>query len=889
MSMIGKSLVHYEITSQLGKGGMGEVYQAKDSKLGRDVAIKILPEEFARDADRVARFQREAKLLASLNHPNIAAIYGLEESDGTNFLVMELIEGNTLADRIKTGPIPVEDALKLALQIAEALEAAHEKGVVHRDLKPANIKITPEGKIKVLDFGLAKALAEEQVDVNSPDSPTLSEFATRQGIILGTAAYMSPEQAKGKAVDRRTDIWAFGIVLYEMLTGRQLFASETVLDTLAAILRKEPNWEKVPVGVRSLLRRCLQKDSIKRLRDIGYLKLELEEILRNTSDSLLQPLTAVECRTKLRMILPWVAAAVFLTAIITGVAVWRLNPPEPSQVIRYDYELPEGQQFSFLGNQALAVSRDGRKLVYSTDNGLYLRSLDEFTSKLIAGTEERVYAPFFSPDGKWIGYFSDTDQKFKKITVSGGLPLALCGAQNVTGASWDKDGTIVFSQAARDITRISGDKGNPQSIVKWQSGQFRCPQILPDGKSILYTYSPSSSPPKIMVQSLKSGDSRELATGLDARYISTGNLIYQSPNRKDVFAVRFDPAALRIMSEPVLILEGVNQFAVSASGTLVYIPETLVPANSGRTLVWVDREGKEEPLSAEPNDYTDIRISPDGERIALQVSSPAANIYVWDIVRENMMRLTLDEGTNSTNPLWTSDGKRILFTTYYGTAELGDLYWKASDGMGKAEKLASSPGRGLYPNSWSKDGETLVLWEVTRDTGYDFDIGTLSMEGDHIRKALLQEQYWEYYPRVSPDGRWMAYTSNESGRLEVYICPFPDVKKGSKWKVSSNGGNCAIWSPDGQELYYQNENAIMAVPIETGAECKPGKPTVLFRGTLGKIISSSSFDISFLTYWDISPKDGRFLMLKDPGAEVPRKINIVLNWFEELKKRVPVK
>ena len=429
--MIGKALAHYEITLQLGKGGMGEVYLAKDQKLGRDVAIKVLPEEFAKDSDRVARFQSEAKVLASLNHPNIAAIHGLEESGGTNFLVLELMEGETLADRIKSGPIPVEESLKLALQIAEALEAAHEKGVIHRDLKPANIKVTPDDKVKVLDFGLAKAFAGDQEELNLSNSPTLSNAAAQQGVILGTAAYMSPEQARGKSVDKKADIWAFGAVLFEMLTGRQLFTGETVSGTLAAVLTREPEWGKIPARVVPLLRRCLSKDPNKRCRDIGDVKLEIEGILADPSAAFIQPITKDEPRAKLLTMLPWIAAAIFLTAIIAWVAVWKFRPREPRQVVRLDYELPEGQQLnkSILGNFNLAVSPGGSQFAYGTTEGLYVRSMDARDARLISGTNKDSVHPFFSPDGKGLFYRNGDSVTAVQVqtepTFKAGKPVAL--------------------------------------------------------------------------------------------------------------------------------------------------------------------------------------------------------------------------------------------------------------------------------------------------------------------------------------------------------------------------------------------------------------------------------------------------------------------------------
>jgi serine/threonine-protein kinase len=488
MSMIGKILAHYEITSRLGKGGMGEVYRAKDQKLGRDVAIKVLPEEFAKDADRVSRFQREAKLLASLNHPNIAAIHGLEESGGTDFLVLELVEGQTLADRIKAGPVPVEEALKLALQIAEALEAAHEKGVIHRDLKPANIKVTPDGKVKVLDFGLAKAFAGDQADLNLSNSPTLSNAATQQGVILGTAAYMSPEQARGKPVDKRADIWAFGVVLFEMLNPRGMFEGHTVSDTLAAVLMREPEWERLPIylhpRIRLLLERCLEKEAKNRYSGIGDARVDIKDALADPSGLLVQPLTTEKPRARWRTILPWVTAV--LGIVIVGVAVWKIKPSEPRQVTRFYYELPSGRRFNNPAGQVIAVSPDSRQFVYSTSEGLYLRSMDELDARLIAGTiSENPCDPLFSPDGKWIVFYSLASKQLKKIAVGGGAPITLCDIPFFQGANWEVDNKITYGAGSGRIMRVSANGGTPELLFQAKGENVGRPQILPGGKSVL--------------------------------------------------------------------------------------------------------------------------------------------------------------------------------------------------------------------------------------------------------------------------------------------------------------------------------------------------------------------------------------------------------------------
>ncbi len=707
MPEIGQSLSHYSIVEKIGRGGMGEVYRAKDQKLGRDIAIKVLPEEYVRDADRVARFQREAKLLASLNHPNIAAIYGLEESGGTQFLVLELVEGDTLADRIKRGPIPVEEALKLALQIAEALESAHDKGVIHRDLKPANIKVTPDGKVKVLDFGLAKAFAGEQAELNLSNSPTLSDMATQQGVILGTAAYMSPEQAKGKAVDKRTDIWAFACVLYEILTGQAAFQGEDVTEILAAVVKLGPNLDLLPANlhyrVREVITLCLQKEQKKRYRDIGDVQLELEQALADPSGLLVPPTAAAKRRPNLQMVIPWLAAALVLGAIIAGVAVWKLKPApptEPQRVMRFEYYLPEDQQFNIasLSGDTIAISSDGSKFVYSTSNGLYVRSIEEPVARLVPGTESDPQSPFFSPDGKWLGYWSQADKKLKKIAVGGGVPLSLCDAGFIFGPIWYKDNTIVYSDIPTGILRVSANGGTPEILIK---GMFSAPQLLPDGKSILFTDS-SSTDYRILVQQLALGARKELFAGGGGYYLPTGHIIYGLGN--DLLAVSFDLDKLEVRSGPVPLIQDLTFDAVSDNGTLVYIPGKLPIYGEDRTLVWVDRNGKEEPAAGLANYFVASRISPDGSKVALGVGERSENSSIWigDLRRKTLMRVIYGKGWHH-SPLWTPDGKRIVFSKL--DSGLLGIYWMAADGSGKSEKLASAPDRHLVPYSFTKDGK----------------------------------------------------------------------------------------------------------------------------------------------------------------------------------------
>jgi len=888
MSMIGRNLGSFECTALLGRGGMGEVYRAKDHKLGRDVAIKVLPEEFAKDADRVARFQREAKLLASLNHPNIASIYGLEKSGDTHFLVLELVEGDTLAERIKKGSIPVEESLTLALQIAEALEAAHEKGVIHRDLKPANIKITPEGKSKVLDFGLAKAFADEREDMILSNSPTLSMAATQQGVILGTAAYMSPEQAKGRSVDKRADVWAFGCVLYEMLTGRPVFEADDVSQTLARVLERHPDFSVLPANMHpkivELLERCLEKEARNRYSGISDARVDIQKALSDPGGVFVQPGQKEEGRAKLRNILPWLAAVIVLTAVIAGAVGWYLRTPETPQVMRFDYHLPEDQEFTggIYGNP-VAVSADGTKIVYVANERLYLKNSNELEARPIQGTDEDPVDPFFSPDGQWVGYYSLAENQLKKIPVLGGASVTLCSDFGGAGASWGAVDMIVMG-AQGSVMRVSANGGIPAEVVSGVGTWCVHPQMLQNGKAVLFAImSPDGN--KVVVQTLESEERKELFTGFPARYLPTGHIVYGLEN--NLCAIPFDPENLKVMGDPVLLVDGVYRMApfaptraaISDSGTLVYVPGTTLQSNAARTLVWVDRKGSETPLQTEPGNYDDPRISPDGTKLALEIGSGFdGNIWIQDLVRNTRTRLTLSE-TSDILPLWVPpEGKRIAFASNRGGSYA--TYWKNADGTGSAELLASAQDRLLYPRSFSGDGKILVLGRSGGSTGDD--IGMLTMGENQEIKMLLQDKYDELRPQISPDGKWIAYMSNESGRAEVYVRPFPDVSQG-KSTVSTNGGDEPLWSPDGRELFFRGPDSIMVVPLETEPELRLGAPKILFPDNYSD------------GGWDIHPDGDRFVMLKplagadeESAERMPRKINIIVNWFEELKQRVPI-
>lgn len=648
-SLIGRQLSSYSLISKLGEGGMGVVYQAKGRKLGRDVAIKVLPEEFAQDKNRIARFQGEAKLLASLNHSNIAAIYGLEESDGIQFLVLELVEGETLAERIQREPIPTEEALKLALQIGEALEAAHEKGVIHRDLKPANIKITPGDEVKILDFGLAKAFSDNEGKAHSTDSQSREGITSEPGVILGTASYMSPEQARGRRVDKRTDIWVFGCILYEMLTAHPAFPGEGVAEIIAKVIKGDVDMDLLPSDISPTIRhvivRCLQKDLKKRYRDIGDVQFEIEQSLEDLKKVSLQPVPAVAHKSKIRSVLPLIAAAILLTAIISVVVVGNIKPASknlPLQVSYFTYALPEKQNFfgalNPLSYPIISISPDGSRFVYSTSDGLYLRPIDQPTARIIPGTEKPLVNPVFSPDGKWIVYLTRNNGQgqLEKISVNGGKPMVLCNTNIIPGIIWDTDDTIIYSEW-NSIRSVSPNGGKPKVILEVSDPFFVLPtQLLPDGESLLIsrinTLPPNHS--KIFVRSLKTGEQNELFNGIAAHYVPTGHLLYRSLEG-NINAVRFDPDTLEVAGEPIPVIRDVwvsnscAYCAVSDTGTLIYIRKA-PPTRSLSTLVWADREGKEETMGVPPDAYSNPRISPDGTKVAFCIEENGnKDIWIW--------------------------------------------------------------------------------------------------------------------------------------------------------------------------------------------------------------------------------------------------------------------
>ena len=894
----GTQLGSYEILSALGKGGMGEVWRAKDSKLGREVAIKTLPEEFAQDEERLARFEREAKLLASLNHPNIAAIYGLEEDNGTRFLVLELVEGDTLAERLKRGAIPVEESLTLALQIAEALEAAHEKGVIHRDLKPLNIKITPDGKIKVLDFGLAKAFAGDGSDVNLSQSPTLSMAATEQGVILGTAAYMSPEQARGVTVDKRADIWAFGCVLYEMLTGRQVFKGELMSDVMASVLKSDPDYKGLPPAIhpqlRAVLRRCLEKEPKQRWHDVGDVRVELEQVSADPSGTLIVQPVAETLATQSK--LPWVAAMV-VVAFIAGIAAWTLKPETefPRPVSRHRHDLPEGIGFRNPGVNTIAVSPDGQYYVYNGTGGLYLRSRNELEARVIAGTEGDVTNPLFSRDSEWVGFWN-REGRIEKIAINGGTPIPIGPApDNPNGISWGADDIVLFTQSD-GIYSVSANGGTPELVIEARDGELLGkPTFLPSGREILFTAAPGAGQwdnGEIVVASLDAPEDRTVVwNGSAASYAPTGHLIYALAN--DLFAIAFDPDTMETSGTAVSLEQGLARagftvisdtanYGMSEDGSLVYRADR--GAIQQRILVWVDAEGNDTPVGAPIDDYRWTSVSPDGDRVALTIYDGTQNdIYIWNFARQTPTRLTFDEADDG-SPIWTPDSQQIIFRSLRDGS--GNIYRRRADGTGTVEQLTEGTGN-RFPQSLSSDGATLAFSQPSGGTtGSDIlmlGLGSgTSGEANREPVMWLQTEFTEGNPMISPDGQWVAYSSNESSNesrgREVYVRPFADA---GQWQVSRAGGNNPLWSPDGQWLYYRLAGPIvnpqmMRVAIDADTAFEFGNPEPLFDYPIAGA--------------GISP-DGRFLLIRDAEVETdPFRPHIitVLNWFEELKERVPV-
>ncbi|MDQ5870974.1 MAG: protein kinase [Acidobacteriota bacterium] len=842
----------YEIVAPLGAGGMGEVYRARDSRLRREVAIKTLPAGLAADPERLARLEREARLLAALNHPNIAAIYGIEDSGDSRFLVLELVEGETLAERLASGPLPVEDALSICAQIAYGLEAAHDAGVIHRDLKPANVKIRPDGSVKILDLGLARGM-ETSAGTDPSLSPTITSGGTAAGVILGTAAYMSPEQARGKALDKRSDIFSFGCVLYECLTGKRAFPGETVSDTLAAILRAEPDWKALPAAtpsaIRRLLSRCLQKDAKRRLRDMGDARIEIEEAIAAPRTPTVETLP-IRSRTSAPLL--WaLGGAIF--GILAMFAAGRFLPRPVAQApapVRAVLPLPEGVALDVAGRPAIAVSPDGSTVVFrAVEQGvprLYRRRLDGSAAKPIAGTEGGSN-PFFSPDGQWLGFFAGFE--LKKVPVAGGSPVGVTRVPPVTmGAAWGADGKILMTLTPNGFLWSVPEAGGPFTpftSLDPSRGEHAhlWPQILPDGRTILLATvlgqdSQDYAASQIVALDLKSGRRKILIEGSPfARYAADEIVFVRGGS---VFRAAFDLSRLSVTGPAIPVAEriaidsgnGVASFEVTRDGALVYADGP--PTVDRETVVLrLDRNGKETTLPIPAGSYQGLRLSPDEKTLALEkCAAPMCRLFLYDLERNVLSPLTTEPG-GFFCAVWSPDARRVAYTRVLTGGPA--LYVKNADGSGQPERLTTAPTEerkiAEFASSWSPDGRTFAYSAVTPRGGQAArDLWVLSLDGKRVGRPWFTTPEAEFAPAFSPDGRWIAYVSEGSGRREVYVRPFPGP--GGVVKISTNGGSEPAWTREGRELLYRQGNEFFTVEMEFSPNLRVGAPRVLFSADL---------------------------------------------------------
>lgn len=872
----------YKITGPLGAGGMGEVYQAHDSKLGRNVAIKVLPEGFANDVDRLARFQREAKMLAALNHVGIATVYGLEQSAGTNYLVMELVPGETLAELVKRGgAVAVEEALPIAKQIAEALGAAHERGIIHRDLKPANVKLTPEGNVKVLDFGLAKAFDDGTETQDLSSSPTLTRAATMQGVILGTAAYMSPEQARGKAIDKRTDIWAFGCVLFELLAGKQAFQGEDVTEILANVVKSEPDWTalppQIPPSIRTLLSRCLRKDRRQRISDASDVRIEIEDAMAAPADSVPAPV-APASRSKLWRVatvaLAIIAVVLVLAALRAGSSANRAH-----DVVRLTIPLPPGQEITSYP----AITRDGQTVAYVTQQGaedsqLYLRDLNSFEARVVPGSNG-ARQPFFSPEGKWVAFFARG--QLQKAEVAGGAPIQLAEAVYPFGGTWTEDNTIIYTASlGSGLLRIPAGGGTPELLTKpdgaSQGYAHVFPQTLLGGKRVLFTIWGQPAASAVLSLDSRRWEAVMPQTGFaDATFVgkdgSAGHLLVVDQSA-EIRSAPFDPSHPTHTTADTSVLnnvyyevetESVGWMAVSDTGTVVY-----APGNPAKTsLVWVDRQGKIEPLSKDEQVYREASLSPDGTKAVVR---QAFDLWIHDLQRGTRIRLMTPAGSSSNLPIWSHDGRKIIFASNRGGD--WDIYSEPADGSGTAEVLLKQP-YDQFPLSVLADG-TLLFVDIRPKTGRDMWILAPDGKASPYVATPFNETQGQFSPRLEGGSRRVAYASDESGRSEVYVQSYPGG--GSRILVSAGGGMLPRWSRDGKDLFYVTGDSLVAVAMRSDGSF----------GSPQKIFDRTNFHLNHrFNSYSVSPDGKRFLMIQRDLASVPRQLNVILNWSDELSRR----
>jgi Tol biopolymer transport system component len=880
----GTRLGVYEVTAQIGAGGMGEVYRATDSNLKRSVAIKVLPASVAGDADRLTRFQREAEVLAGLNHPNIGAIYGLEKTPDFTALVMELVEGDDLSQRIARGAIPLDEALPVAKQIAEALEAAHAQGIVHRDLKPANIKVRSDGTVKVLDFGLAKAVdGGGQTGGNLSQSPTITSPAiSAMGVILGTVAYMSPEQARGRPVDKRTDMWAFGAVLYEMLTGCSAFSGATVSDTIAAVLDREPDWSRLPAAIppslQRLLRRLLKKDLRQRLADIRDAQIEIEEAGTEAEAATRSMPTPAARRTRIALLAT--AALLIGALVVLTVPFLRDTPVSPRAITRFNVRLPSG--IGLLRGGDLAISPDGQTLVFVGEAAgkaqLYARSFDEAEPRPLTGTDAAA-APFFSPDGRWVAFFDRSENALKKIPLRGGPVQVLCRGctSRPIGGYWGRDDQIVFSAWPNiGLWRVPANGGTPEAVLKpTDQTWFMWPSPVADRAVLFTTWRDGQAGIDAVVH--ETGERRRvIASGSHPRYVSGEHLLlYASEGR--LMAASFDAERLTTRGNAVAVVDGMTNevlaasFDVSLTGTLAYVSGPVV-----EQVVWKDRHGDTAPLTTKGRLYDGPMISPDGARLAVTIEDGfTRNLWVGRVGQEPLTRLTF--GNDDTFSLWTSDSRRIVFTS--GKGGRYNLFLAGADGRGQVERLTDTPNA-QRPTSVSPSGDLVLFNQNAPSTG--LDVWQLRLSQPHEVRPYIQTRFDELEGAFSPDGRWIVYVSNETGRYEVYVQAYPGP--GDKQRISIDGGFAPAWNPNGRELFYHTGDALMAVSVSQEQQSlHAGVPVRLFPHHKDRQKPGTDYSVT---------RDGqRFLMVEgvEPGRGPSPRLEVVLNWFEEVKRLVPTK
>jgi serine/threonine protein kinase/Tol biopolymer transport system component len=889
---IGSRLGAYEILARIGAGGMGEVYKARDARLNRIVAIKILPDDLADRAEHRERFDREARIIAGLNHPHICTLYDIGRQDGAAYLVMEYLEGETLAQRLAKGPLPLEQVLRYAIEISDALDKAHHQGVTHRDLKPGNIMLTKTGA-KLLDFGLAKLQPEASPEIPLSELPKERNALTAGGVIVGTLQYMAPEQLEGKEVDARTDIFAFGAVCFEMATGKRAFGGTSQASLIGAILKVDPPpisslQPMAPPALDRIVKKCLAKEPEKRWQAASDVCDELKWIAEGGSASTVALTTTPKgILERWRQGVMWGAAFLLLVAV-TGIVLWNRKSSSPTNslaVSRIAITLPPSQPLAGVElGTAVALSPDGTRLAYAARQGgvqqLYLRPLGGLEAQPIPGTVGGI-EPFFSPDGQWLGFFAD--EKLKKIAVNGGEAISVGDAVDPRGGSWSGGGMIFFSPTrASTVQKISDAGGPPQPLTRFENkeGSHRWPQVLPGGEAVLFAnLYPGGNwdNAQISAQPVGSGERRNLIRGgTNARYASSGHLVYAQGGT--LMAVPFDAHKLAVSGAAVPVQEGVlqstftgaAQYSFSATGSLVYVPGNVEATE--RRLVWVSRSGAEQPIAIPARAFRGPRLSPNGQEVAVAIEGQETQVWLYNLSRETLTRLTFQGRTNY-NPLWTRDGKRIAFTSI---GPDGGVFWQLADGSGGFEELNKLAGT---PNSFSSDGQ-LLTYERGAVTG-GREIGVLRL-GDRSQSSFLRSQFNQGAAQFSPDGRWLAYASDETGRFEIYLQPFPGP--GGKSQISAEGGTEPAWNPNGRELFYRSGNKMMAVEIAEQPNLSAGKPKVLFTGQY----QPSPNPVPTANY-DVSPDGQRFLMVKPSGQDqaAPTQINVVLNWFEELKQKVP--